>query len=205
MVKNDIMKCIKCDIDLNDSNYTLKSPKQSGMKICDNCYREERRRIMKDWRERNPDKEHKYAKEGYNRNREKELERKKRDYAENRYNLQEKKKDYNLRRDFGIGLDELKKMLADQNYKCKICGKELKIIEGETNDDAAHIDHDHKTGKIRGVLCHYCNLGLSHFFDNPQLLLNAAEYLGVPPVYLSSTGTLRTTTVSHFPTDWVPY
>ena len=186
MVKNDIMKCIKCDIDLNDSNYTLKSPKQSGMKICDNCYREERKRIMKDWRERNPDKEHKYAKEGYDRNREKELLRKKRDYAENRNNLQIKKKDYNLRRNFGIGLDDLKKMVEDQNYKCKICGKELKIIEGETNDDAAHVDHDHATGKIRGILCHSCNLILGHAGDNPQILLNAAKYLGVSPVYLKA-------------------
>ncbi len=160
---------------------------------------------MREWRERNPDKEHKYAKESYQRNREKELARKKRDYAENRFNLQEKKKDYNLRRDFGIGLDEFKKMLADQNYKCKICGKELKIIDGEKNKDIAVVDHDHVTGKIRGILCHGCNLILGNAGDNPQLLLNAAEYLGVPPVYLSSTGTLRTTTVSHFPTDWVPY
>ena len=205
MVTNNIMKCIRCAVDLDEYNYTLKSPIASGTKICDNCYREEHRKKMREWRERNPDKEHKYAKESYQRNREKELARKKRDYAENRFNLQEKKKDYNLRRDFGIGLDEFKKMLADQNYKCKICGKELKIIDGEKNKDIAVVDHDHVTGKIRGILCHGCNLVLGNAGDNPQLLLNAAEYLGVPPVYLSSTGTLRTTTVSHFPTDWVPY
>ncbi len=178
MVKNSIMKCIKCEVDLDENNYTLKSPIASGNKICDNCYREERRRIMKDWRERNPDKEHKYAKESYARNGEKERARKRRDYAENRFNLQEKVKDYHLKRDFGITLDELKKMLEIQEYRCKICGKELKIIDGEKNKDAAVVDHDHVTGKIRGVLCHSCNLMLGNAGDNPQLLLNAAEYLG---------------------------
>jgi len=39
------------------------------------------------------------------------------------------------------------------------------------------IDHDHETGKIRGLLCHRCNTGLGFFLDNPHFLTNAAFYL----------------------------
>jgi hypothetical protein len=191
MTENEIKRCKEC------------GSEWEGSTICDDCYRAKRRVIMREWRKKNPDKERQYAKESYARNREKELARKKRDYAKSKgdflekvnnstfttkgdnyditkkdYNLVEKIKDYHLRRDFGIGLDDLKKMLAEQNYKCKICGKELKIIDGEKNKDAAVVDHDHVTGKIRGVLCHSCNLMLGNAGDNPQLLLNAAEYLG---------------------------
>ncbi len=218
MTENEIKRCKEC------------GSEWEGSTICDDCYRAKRRVIMREWRKKNPDKERQYAKESYARNREKELERKKRDYAKSKgvflekikkptsipksdnydttkkdYTMVEKIKDYNLRRNFGIGLNDVQKMLELQEYKCKICGKELKIIADKGNKDAAVVDHDHATGKIRGVLCHGCNLVLGNAGYNPQLLLNAAEYLGVPPVYLSSTGTLRTTTVSHFPTDWVPY
>lgn len=41
----------------------------------------------------------------------------------------------------------------------------------------ANIDHDHKTGKVRGILCQGCNLGLGGFRDNPGYLLSALSYL----------------------------
>jgi Recombination endonuclease VII len=39
------------------------------------------------------------------------------------------------------------------------------------------VDHDHKTGKLRGVLCNACNWGIGHFRDNPDILRNAADYV----------------------------
>ena len=56
-----------------------------------------------------------------------------------------------------------------QNEKCGICGCGL--------DDSAHADHDHSSGKIRGLLCFKCNVGLGHFKDDIRLLSAAAEYL----------------------------
>jgi hypothetical protein len=41
-----------------------------------------------------------------------------------------------------------------------------------------HVDHNHMTGKVRGLLCHHCNVGIGHFEDNIVLLSNAITYLG---------------------------
>jgi hypothetical protein len=51
--------------------------------------------------------------------------------------------------------------------ECVICGDETKLV----------VDHDHTTGKIRGMLCNHCNRGLGHFRDDPTLLEFAAQYL----------------------------
>lgn len=62
---------------------------------------------------------------------------------------------------------------------CEICGTPF-ITErnGEQKRNKwKHLDHNHKTGKIRGVLCGHCNSGLGMFRDNPELLQAAVEYL----------------------------
>lgn len=51
------------------------------------------------------------------------------------------------------------------------------IICGEAQEKQLAIDHDHKTGHVRGALCSRCNLGLGHFRDDPELLRLAAYYL----------------------------
>ena len=48
-----------------------------------------------------------------------------------------------------------------------ICGKDEKLV----------VDHDHKTGKVRGLLCNHCNRGLGHFRDNVKFLEDAVKYL----------------------------
>lgn len=51
--------------------------------------------------------------------------------------------------------------------QCVICGDGGKLV----------VDHDHQTGKVRGMLCNHCNRGLGHFRDDPTLLEFAAQYL----------------------------
>jgi hypothetical protein len=60
-------------------------------------------------------------------------------------------------------------MVLESNNSCSICN--------ETFIKTPHVDHDHITGKIRGLLCHNCNAVLGNAKDNPQILINAAEYL----------------------------
>ena len=67
-------------------------------------------------------------------------------------------------------------MFENQNGLCAICNQpETKKLKG--NVVALHVDHDHKTGKIRGLLCFTCNIGLGLFQDNKTLLFSALEYV----------------------------
>ena len=55
---------------------------------------------------------------------------------------------------------------------CGICRIELAEADW-------HVDHCHRTGKVRGILCHKCNIGLGHFNDDPVLFARAAEYVAL--------------------------
>jgi len=62
------------------------------------------------------------------------------------------------------------KLLEQQNKKCAICG-------GDGGGRVLNLDHDHETGKVRGLLCHHCNIALGNFRDNISSLISAAKYL----------------------------
>jgi hypothetical protein len=72
---------------------------------------------------------------------------------------------------YGITVNQFNGMLVLQNNACAIC--KVKFIVKKHR----HIDHDHKTGKVRGILCHKCNTSLGHFCDSIQILKSAIEYL----------------------------
>lgn len=76
-----------------------------------------------------------------------------------------------LKENYGITLDDYNTMFEAQGGVCKICGGKDK------NGQALAVDHDHQTGKIRGLLCGNCNRGIGFFQDSPELLCQAAEYL----------------------------
>jgi hypothetical protein len=62
-----------------------------------------------------------------------------------------------------------------QGGKCAICGK---VPCGNSpTTRSLHVDHDHATGRLRGLLCLNCNHGLGKFSDNPALLVAAVDYL----------------------------
>jgi hypothetical protein len=70
--------------------------------------------------------------------------------------------------------EEALPLLLVHTHLCGICGA---VLEGAERN----IDHDHKTGQIRGVLCHHCNIGLGSFKDDPLLLDKAISYIRNPP------------------------
>jgi Recombination endonuclease VII len=75
-------------------------------------------------------------------------------------------------RRYGLTPLAFAEMLQAQEYKCGCCRDPLPNITKHV-----HIDHDHKTGRVRGVVCRDCNMALGYGRDDPTRLRMAAEYL----------------------------
>jgi len=85
-----------------------------------------------------------------------------------------------LKRHYGITLDEYNSMYVSQDGKCKICGGDTpnrNWKDGRIQYMKLFVDHDHKTGRIRGLLCNTCNQGIAALKENVTVLANAIAYL----------------------------
>ncbi len=78
-----------------------------------------------------------------------------------------------LKAKYNISIEDYDNLVKLQDGKCKIC----KTTKYPGKGKCLHVDHDHQTGEIRGLLCTKCNLGLGHFEDNIEYLTKAIEYL----------------------------
>jgi hypothetical protein len=89
----------------------------------------------------------------------------------------DKVKALNLRR-YGLTVEQFNDMLTRQDNKCFICCKPESSKTKSGKIRSLCIDHNHKTGKIRGLLCSNCNNGVGHLKidEGPDLLLKALEY-----------------------------
>jgi hypothetical protein len=90
---------------------------------------------------------------------------------EYRSTRKERLREGHLRRTFGLTQADYDALLAKQGGGCAICGKPPGKI-------SLHVDHDHETSEVRGLLCVGCNNALGQFHDDPALLDRAIEYLG---------------------------
>lgn len=124
-------------------------------------------------------KREKISRQEYFSNEEKyNVSRRRTKHLEYEYNTPDYYKTIRLKRLYGLTLDECNKILIDQGNKCAICGKIGTLIyNGNDKSDLLYIDHDHETGKIRGILCCNCNFGLGVFKDNIDLLNSAIDYI----------------------------
>lgn len=78
-----------------------------------------------------------------------------------------------LARTYGLSIDEYEQMLAEQGYKCSICGSTGSGAE----KNKFVVDHCHTTGKVRGLLCWPCNIGIGMFKERPDLIEKVNHYL----------------------------
>lgn len=141
--------CPNCNKELSDNSFYKSSTNKDGLAIyCRDCDRERNKK----YRESHPD----YAKEYRSRNIEKARAR---------------GRDVLMKRKYGIDYSEFIAMSNKQNNKCAICGNDLDMGK------LTHVDHDHKTGKVRGILCRNCNHGLGNFMDDISLMAKAIDYL----------------------------
>jgi hypothetical protein len=93
--------------------------------------------------------------------------------------------DGHLRRKFGITLEQYNTLLAEQGGVCAICGEEPRIYStpggrrrhGRQVRPRLVVDHDHVTGKVRGLLCHPCNSGIGNLKDDVATVRAALKYL----------------------------
>lgn len=89
---------------------------------------------------------------------------------------------------FGLTPNDYQDVLDEQGGGCAICGKTARVT-------TLAVDHDHKTGQVRGILCRRCNSALGLFNDDPEMLKEAARYL----LRLSSG---VTSMMSNAPANW---
>jgi hypothetical protein len=81
-----------------------------------------------------------------------------------------------LRSRYDISFETYQEMLKAQEHKCALCGQPETELRGGIKKGLA-VDHDHKTGKVRALLCTACNTGLGKFKDDISLLAAAIAYL----------------------------
>ena len=84
------------------------------------------------------------------------------------YKNKDRAKATKLKRTYNLTLDQYNKMLSDQNGCCKICPTEL---------TKPHVDHCHKTDKVRGLLCSNCNTGLGLLKEDTRILNKMIKYI----------------------------
>lgn len=87
----------------------------------------------------------------------------------------EQSREYRYRAKYGITYADYVKMVRSAEGVCEICGVAPDITHPVKACRVLHVDHDHLTGKVRGVLCHECNMALGKLGD--ENLMNAVNYL----------------------------
>lgn len=134
---------------------------QATCKVC-------RKKREAEWRAANPEELKRRARAFYLKHRPR-----KDAYAREWYKRNPtKKRDYALKARHGLAPEQYEAMLAQQGHACAICRKPF----NPSRPKAAHTDHDHATGRVRGILCGGCNIALGHM-DKPGFIDAALAYL----------------------------
>lgn len=157
-------KCSVCkeikSLDLFSLDRRAKDSKSSKCRECNY-------KIVKTWRKNNPQKQNKLNSLYKKRHPVETMIQARKDATKYYYKSCQKSR---IKYRYGISFEEFESLKLKQRNKCAICKK--KEYEKELN-----IDHDHQTGKVRGLLCTKCNTGLGLLCDNPTIIMEALKYL----------------------------
>jgi hypothetical protein len=154
--------CTRCGEEKPLEEFRRRAASADGLRPdCKPCHTEQSRA----WRAANPERARATVRAWRQRNPER-----------NKANRRALYRKHDLKKDFGLTIEEYDAMLAAQLGVCAICGREeTATYRGRIRQLA--VDHDHETGKIRGLLCGQCNRGLGCFTDDSARLIAAATYL----------------------------
>ena len=145
---------------------TIDEKKREYNKVYYEKHREQIKKQYDDNAEQEREKSLKYHRE----HREACLERMSKYGMQNRDKLAAKQWVRAIKRNYGLTPEDWENMLSEQGGVCAICGE---VQENRS----LYVDHDHETGKVRGLLCRKCNLFLGLAQDDPNILRSAANYL----------------------------
>lgn len=167
--------CTQCTTYQPTSNFHKQAKAKDGLQFrCKDCdkafhharYLKDKEKISeqtKKWKEENKEKTYIQGKEWRKNNIEK---------------VKKYQRTSNLRKNFGIEIEEYESLLSKQKGVCAICSQPETYIHKTTGKPARlAVDHCHTSGSVRKLLCKACNNGLGLFRDNPELLIKAADYL----------------------------
>lgn len=158
---NSVSTCLHCDVKLVPSVNWAECQQKRRCHTCSSCLSERARK----YRKANPN----YASEwrAWDKKRKAEMT------ALEREKYIRRVRGYNLKKCYGMTIEQFEEMLTSQGGVCAIC-------KGDSSNGKyrnLHVDHCHDTGKIRGILCNRCNSVLGYVEENIETLFNAANYL----------------------------
>lgn len=155
-------RCSKCKASKPlDEFHRDRRSKDGHARLCKECANAKASQWVKD----NPDRAKQSRKAWSRKNRDSVNQR-----ARARYKA-DPSRDLNAKRKYryGVSAEKFQQMCEEQHWCCAICGN--------PSSRHLHVDHDHTTGTIRGLLCGPCNQGLGMFRDDPKRLRSALRYL----------------------------
>lgn len=153
-------KCIYCD-GISWSRHMCKNHYNQYLVFANEEYREKQYENCRFWTDNNPNK----------------VKESKKKYSLKPKENPDHKYEKSIKARFGLTKKNYDEMLLKQNNKCAICNKDISENKGKR----FHIDHDHKTNTIRGLLCFRCNFGIGWFQENIEKFESALAYLKWPP------------------------
>lgn len=162
--QQDINICRGCLVELTDDNWQPGVKKQNK-KWCACCSNS---RAAK-WKQDNPEKVKLQKKKWLSDNKDKILQ-----YREKVTKQQTRQ--YQVKGTYNLSWEEYVKLYDQYKGSCGICKTPLSLVPSDTTM-TAHVDHNHKTNKVRGLLCRSCNRGIGYLNDSSERLQAAAIYL----------------------------
>jgi hypothetical protein len=161
----DLKQCNTCAQEKAiDDFHRMTAARDGHRPECKSCTAARR----KAWYERNREREIARVKEWQQENAERvnELQRRRRARPE----VKARERAGHLKRKFGLTLEEYDEMLVSQGGRCAICCRKPRKV-------SLHVDHDPKSGRVRGLLCFPCNQALGSFGEKREIVASAANYL----------------------------
>lgn len=147
-------KCSKCKEIKNLTDFYKDRASPNGVKSrCKMCKSADKKEALQIYRQNNPAKIFK------------------------KYSNSKERRRTNVCEKYGITLFRYEKMLKEQNNTCAICKEPETMKKKNGTLQNLAIDHCHKTGIVRGLLCSKCNTGIGYFKENRNILKNAITYL----------------------------